>query len=235
MTSSTSLGSSPGTLPIAWRIAWAARSSGRVALNEPLTLLESGVRELATMTASLMTVTSLGGIVEPAALGCKPDEQRGGLPVIAEPPAIVLDPAQHGRRADGVGVEHRAAAVARKPEAIAVDDVDVAGAQRESVLEHARALVGQGGHDARQDLVVGDGPAGDAAARGGGGGDLVDQRVGDAVAAAGLVAVPAGARLLAVAAQGVELIGHLGLRALRAGLADRGEVLADPRADVDAG
>src|SRR5262245_375818 len=36
-------------------MAWAARSSGRVALNEPRTDLARGVRELATMTASLMT------------------------------------------------------------------------------------------------------------------------------------------------------------------------------------
>src|SRR6185295_14376096 len=76
MTSSTSLGSRPGTLAIAWRIAWAARSSGRVALNEPRTDLASGVRELATMTASLMAVTSLRGILEPGGLGRKLPDAR---------------------------------------------------------------------------------------------------------------------------------------------------------------
>ena len=43
----------PATLPSTWRIACAARSSGRVMLNEPRSDLASGVRELATMTASL--------------------------------------------------------------------------------------------------------------------------------------------------------------------------------------
>src|SRR3954451_3639721 len=143
MISSTFLGSRPGTLAIAWRIAWAARSSGRVALNEPRTLLASGVRELATMTASLMAMTSLGGIVEPAAFGGKPGEQVGRLPVVAEAPAIVQHPGEHDQRAEGVGVEHRAAAMAGKPEAVAVDDVDVAGAVREVLLEDPRALVGQ--------------------------------------------------------------------------------------------
>src|SRR5919109_5304691 len=54
MTSSTSLGSSWGTLPSASLMQWAARSDGSVMLNEPRCDLASGVRELATTTASLM-------------------------------------------------------------------------------------------------------------------------------------------------------------------------------------
>src|SRR2546423_13788252 len=54
MTSSTSAGSRRGTLPRTSRMTWAARSSGRVRLNEPRNDFASGVRELATTTASLM-------------------------------------------------------------------------------------------------------------------------------------------------------------------------------------
>ena len=36
---------------------WAARSSGRVRLNDPRNDFASGVRELATMTASRMTTS----------------------------------------------------------------------------------------------------------------------------------------------------------------------------------
>src|SRR6266511_5444463 len=54
ITSSISTGSSCGTLPSTSRMQWAAKSSGRVRLNEPRKDLASGVRELATTTASLM-------------------------------------------------------------------------------------------------------------------------------------------------------------------------------------
>src|SRR5438034_6898878 len=57
ITSSTSLESSWGTLPRTSLMQWAVKSSGRVRLNEPRNDLASGVRELATMTASLMTVS----------------------------------------------------------------------------------------------------------------------------------------------------------------------------------
>src|SRR2546426_582463 len=57
ITSSTSFGSSCGTLPRRSLMLWAVKSSGRVRLNEPRNDLASGVRELATMTASLMTVS----------------------------------------------------------------------------------------------------------------------------------------------------------------------------------
>src|SRR5688572_28870600 len=60
ITSSTSLGSSCGTLTSASLMQWAARSLGSVRLNEPRCDLASGVRELATTTASLMGVPLLG-------------------------------------------------------------------------------------------------------------------------------------------------------------------------------
>src|SRR5437899_7160041 len=70
MTSSTSLGSSCGTLPSTSLMVWAVKSSGRVRLNAPRNDLASGVRELATMTASLMNVSfdrraSVGGAPAP--------------------------------------------------------------------------------------------------------------------------------------------------------------------------
>src|SRR5213594_3666282 len=61
ITSSTSCESSWGTLPRTSLMQWAVKSSGRVRLNEPRNDLASGVRELATMTASLMTVSLLNG------------------------------------------------------------------------------------------------------------------------------------------------------------------------------
>src|SRR2546429_2587520 len=54
ITSSTSFLSSCGTLPSASLMQWAARSDGSVMLNEPRADLASGVRLLATTTASLM-------------------------------------------------------------------------------------------------------------------------------------------------------------------------------------
>ena len=62
ITSSISLGSSWGALPRTSLMQWAARSSGRVMLNDPRWDLARGVRELATMTASLMVwLLSWGG------------------------------------------------------------------------------------------------------------------------------------------------------------------------------
>src|SRR5262245_17604580 len=54
ITSSISFGSSWGALPSTSLMQWAARSSGRVMLNEPRWDFASGVRELATTTASLL-------------------------------------------------------------------------------------------------------------------------------------------------------------------------------------
>src|SRR5208282_1063518 len=57
MTSSTSRGSSWGVLRSTSWMQCAASSSGRVRLNDPRNDLARAVRELATMTASLMTVS----------------------------------------------------------------------------------------------------------------------------------------------------------------------------------
>src|SRR2546427_2384366 len=54
ITSSTSFLSSCGTLPSTSVMQWAVKSDGSVMLNEPRCDLASGVRLLATTTASLM-------------------------------------------------------------------------------------------------------------------------------------------------------------------------------------
>ena len=146
-----------------------------------------------------------------------------------------MDAREHHREPDGVGVEHRASAVTGKAEAVAVDHVDVARADRVPLLHDARAFVGEGSRDARDDLGVGHRLARDAAARRRLIGEPFDQRIGNPRAAARLVRVPSGAGLLPVASHLEQRVGHLRLRPLRARLADRFQVLPDPRADVDAG
>src|SRR5205823_13036482 len=102
------------------------------------------------------------------------------------------------------------------------------------LLEDTRAFVGERGHDAREDLFVGDGLARDAALLRGRLRELIDQRIRRAIAAAGrVVLVPPGAGLLPIAPHFVELIGHFRLRSFRARLADGLQVLPDARAYVD--
>ena len=126
--------------------------------------------------------------------------------------------------------------MSRETEAVRVDDVDVAGARCETVLQDARAFVGQRGRDPRDDLLVVHLPPRDAALRRFFGGEPIDQRIGRPVAAAGrIVFVPARAGFLPVAAHREQTIGHRRLRTLGARLSDRREVLANPRADVDPG
>src|SRR5882672_7659763 len=101
ITSSTSLGSSCGTLPSASLMQWAARSDGSVMLNEPRSDLASGVRELATTTASLMGLSSPGGDEWPdfPPLRRRPQVSPSGRP--AGPVASLLELLEH------LGVELR--------------------------------------------------------------------------------------------------------------------------------
>src|SRR2546429_7583456 len=85
ITSSTSFLSSCGTLPSASLMQWAARSDGSVMLNEPRADLASGVRLLATTTASLMAgsffrggVACRQGAPSSGALARGPAGARGG-------------------------------------------------------------------------------------------------------------------------------------------------------------
>src|SRR5580700_11624081 len=60
ITSSISLASKPGTRASASLIASAARSSGRVARNDPLNAFPTGVRTEETITASAMATSQTG-------------------------------------------------------------------------------------------------------------------------------------------------------------------------------
>src|SRR4051812_31745100 len=108
--------------------------------NQSLTASSTPIRDRSDgISMSIMSVRSdrlrlLG--VEAAPFGDQPLEQRRRLPVVAEPRAIFLHAGKDRRQPDRLGVEHRPAAVPREAETVAVDDVDVAGARREAVLEH---------------------------------------------------------------------------------------------------
>src|SRR5439155_19102615 len=99
---------------------WAARSSGRVRLNDPRKDFASGVRELATMTASLMesglrrSCLLLIHLRERAALLCQALQQRRGCPQLAVTGFELADPIVHSLQTDSVGVPHRTAAIDRE-------------------------------------------------------------------------------------------------------------------------
>src|SRR5262245_57830376 len=95
-----------------------------------------------------------------------------------------------------VGVEHGAAAIAREAVAVEVRHVDVARAERNALLEDARAFVDEGPQAALEDLVVTHLPALDAAFPRARRDDGFHGRVGLGRPAPGVVPVPARARLL---------------------------------------
>src|SRR5206468_6987160 len=63
--------------------------------------------------------------VEAAPFGYEPFQQRRRLPIVAKARTILVHAREHEVETDRVGVKHRAAAVAREPEAVDVNDVDV--------------------------------------------------------------------------------------------------------------
>src|SRR6202007_1712706 len=123
-----------------------------VMLRAPRQLLQSGVRAVDTITASMGFLLR----VEPLAFLGQLDEQRRGLPLRALVALLeALDGGEHLVEADAVGMEHRAAAVRQKAVAGEVHHVDVGGAQRDALLEDVRAFVGERVHAPRDDLLVG--------------------------------------------------------------------------------
>src|SRR5262249_209098 len=133
-------------------------------------------------------------IMEPATLRDESFEKRGRLPVITEPGAILVDAGGHGGESDRAGVERGAAAGARKTKAVGVDDVDASGPQRVAFFENPRPLVGESRGDPRENLIVAHAAPRDAAPFRRVRRELLDERIRDARTAAGLVAVPSGAR-----------------------------------------
>src|SRR5258706_485102 len=70
---------------------------------------------------------------------------------------------QHCIEPHSIGVKHGSSAMARKAETIDINYVDIAGAHGVTFVENVGALVGERGHDARDNLVVGDRAPPDAA------------------------------------------------------------------------
>src|SRR6266496_1060819 len=148
-------------------------------------------------------------ITEALALFRQPLEKRRGSPGLAVTGVEGRHVGVHLLEADLVGVEHGPAAVARKAVAVEIGNVDVARAERDPLLENARALVDEGPDAARENLVVTDRPPRDAAFLGAGGDHRLHLGVRLGRARAGFVAVPAGARLLAEAPLFAELVAHV--------------------------
>src|SRR5438552_16241611 len=117
--------------------------------SQSLTAISSPIRARSART-SLMSIMCVGRAasrlldrrlrVEPAPFGHQSLQQRRRLPVIAEARTIFIDAREHDVQADRVGVKHRAAAMTREPEAVDINDIDVAGARGKSFFEHACAL-----------------------------------------------------------------------------------------------
>src|SRR6202521_3365639 len=180
MTSSTSRGSRLGVLR---RTSWmqcAASSSGRVRLNDPRNHLANAVRELATMTASLMkSPNSLSPTGQ--ALGRRNQlfvelgerltrfrqalQKRRRFPefsvLLMEFANALVDLLQPHR----VGIPHRPAPVAWKSIAVEIDDVNVNCTQRISFFENPRSFVYQRIDAAIDDLRIGDLPLRDSCVR----------------------------------------------------------------------
>src|SRR6185369_554312 len=115
------------------------------------------------------------------------------------------------RGAHGVRVEHGAAAMDGEAVAVDVDDVDIAGPEREAFLQDLGALVDEGVDAALEDLLVADRAALDAPLLGGLRDERFDLGIRHRRAAALLVAIPAGARLLAEAAHLADAVGDGGV------------------------
>ena len=108
---------------------------------------------------------------------------------------------------DAAGMEHRPAALHGKPITGEIHHVDVGGALRDALFEDARAFVDQRVQQAIDDLRVGNLARRDLQRLAFLVDDLVDHRIGNRVALARLVAIPAEPGLLAEAAELADAIG----------------------------
>src|SRR5262249_56727296 len=87
---------------------------------------------------------------EPLAFGDQPVQQLARLPHIALLPLPLEQPVPNRPQADLVRPAHRAASIDRPAVSVDPDDIDVAGADRELLLEDLGALV----HHAVQEATV---------------------------------------------------------------------------------
>src|SRR5687767_15076123 len=202
------------------RLATAAASTATFCTGGTLTWRE-GVRQVLMPTAAASAASTsssprntrliieamrpaVPGSAELLAFGGQLGQQRRRLPELGVV-ARVLREALHGGghvvQADLAGVMHRAAAPDREAVAGEVDHVDVAGLAGNAVFQDVRAFVHQRIDQALHDFLVGDLARRDAEFLAVVFDHLVDQLRRDRVALARCVVVPAGAGLLAEAAQ----------------------------------
>src|SRR5438477_1440201 len=133
-TSSTSCGSTFARSSAACT-TWPPIFAPWVLLSAPFQLLQSGVRAVDTITAS---------VIEPPAFLGEFDEERRRLPLRALVALLeFLDRGEHAAEPHGVGIEHRPAAIGREAVTREIHHVDVRGAQRNAFLEDMRAFVGE--------------------------------------------------------------------------------------------
>src|ERR1043165_1410736 len=98
-----------------------------VLLSAPFQLLQSGVRAVETMTASVIVVLLA---VEAFPFFRQPQKQSGRLPLLPVIPLLEsFDRRDHLVQSHGIGVEHRPAAIRRGGVAGEVDHVGVGGAE----------------------------------------------------------------------------------------------------------
>src|SRR5881409_1265422 len=156
----------------------------------------------------------------------QPAQERGRLPDVPVPVLHLQHAGLDRLEPHLVCPEHRAAPVDRPAVAVDPDHVDVARADRELLLEDLRSLVHHRVEQALEDLLVRDRAALDRLLPGDLEDNLLDVGIGDRRAVAALVAVIAGAGLLAEAPKLAEAVGDQGALA---------PPLADPPAHVEAG
>src|SRR5437763_2493341 len=146
-TSSTSTGSSFAR-SIACRTTCPPSVAPWVMLNAPRHDFASPVRAVETMTASTIERPSFGG---------KFRQQRRRRPersVVVGIARQLAHSARHVVEPQRVGVEHRSAAIQRKAVAGQIDEIDVGCAERNALLQNARAFIDEREDQAIDDLII---------------------------------------------------------------------------------
>src|SRR6185436_1685534 len=222
ITSSTSAGSSLARSS-ACLTTWPPMVAPWVMLRAPRQDLHSGVRAVETITASVICVFSTipkscrcsTSPVELPAFTRETFKQWRWRPELTVRLVKPLHARIHLIQTDGVGIEHRAASVARETVTVEIDDIDVARAQGNTLVQNLRSLVDQRIHATLQNFLVADLTPFDAGILRGLDDERFDYGVGDRSAIAGLISVPARASFLPEAPQLADLIRHLGIAQIR--------------------
>src|ERR1700674_2743848 len=205
-TSSTSAGSSLAR-SIACLTTWPPSVAPWVMLNAPRHDLARPVRAVETMTASLMMGSQLSKLlsaVERLAFRREFGQQQRRLPERR----ICMRIGRQARHAahdvvetQHIGVEHGPAAIQRKAIAGQIDHVDVGCALGDALLENACTFVDQREDAALDDLIIGDLARHRTNLLAIAADQFVDRRIGNGIALARFVTVPAEPRLLAETTQ----------------------------------